>query len=107
MFSKGPKYRLPSTIDFNACRTQIAHSIEDFSIKWCRREHADPNSLSTWKKSILKIIDTRINFYNANPSLLPPRPRFSFRNLNSGIQEFHNKCVLVPADKAANNVIIV
>ena len=107
LFSKGPKYRLPSTIDFNACRAQIAHSIEDFSIKWCRREHADPNSLSTWKKSILKIIDTRINFYNANPSLLPPRPRFSFRNLKLGIQEFHNKFVLVPADKAANNVIIV
>ena len=30
----------------------------------------------------------------------------SFRHLKQGIQEFHRKYVLVPADKAANNVYI-
>ena len=30
-----------------------------------------------------------------------------FRNLKQGIQEFHRKYVLVPADKAANNVFVV
>jgi hypothetical protein len=34
---KGTKYRIPSEIDFTAC-SQIAESIEDFSIKWFRRE---------------------------------------------------------------------
>ena len=28
-------------------------------------------------------------------------------NLKQGIQEFHRKYVLVPADKAANNVVVV
>ena len=31
----------------------------------------------------------------------------SFRHLKQGIQEFHSKYVLVPADKAANNVVVV
>ena len=31
----------------------------------------------------------------------------SFRHLKQGIQEFHRKYVLVPADKAANNVVVV
>ena len=38
---------------------------------------------------------------------LPPKPKSSFRHLKQGIQEFHRKFVLVPADKAANNVVVV
>ena len=30
-----------------------------------------------------------------------------FRHLKQGIQEFHRKYVFVPADKAANNVVVV
>ena len=35
------------------------------------------------------------------------KPKSSFRHLKQGIQEFHRKCVLVPANKAANNVVVV
>ena len=59
------------------------------------------------EKQIFKIIDTRISFYKRNIALLPPRPRFNFRHLKRGIQDFHNRFVLTPADKASNNVIIV
>ena len=107
LFTKGPKYRLPSYIDFESCRSQIAESVQDFSVKWCRREYADLDALSEWKKQIFSIIDKRIAFYKANTHLLPPKPRVTFRHLKNNIQEFHSKYVLVPADKAANNVIIV
>ena len=40
-------------------------------------------------------------------SLLSPKPKSSFRHLEQGIQEFHRKYVLVPADKAANNIVVV
>ena len=39
--------------------------------------------------------------------LLPAKPKSSFRHLKQGIQEFHKKYVLVRADKAANNVVVV
>ena len=107
LFRKGPKYRLPSVIDFDACRNQIAHSLEEFSVKWCRREQADTNSLSLWKKRILEIMNTRIMFYDSNPSSLPPKPNISIRTLRTVLRDFHSKFVLVPADKAANNIIIV
>ena len=98
---------MPSVIDFDACRAQIAQSIEEFSVKWCRREDADSNALSAWKKCITDILDTRIQFYQHNETLLPPKPRFSTRNLRAVLKDFHTKFVLVPADKAANNIIIV
>ena len=60
-----------------------------------------------WKRSIFTIVDKRIQFYSQNTNLLPPKPKSSFRHLKQGIQKFHRKYVLVPADKAANNVVVV
>ena len=39
--------------------------------------------------------------------VLAPKPKSTFRHLKQGIQDFHRKYVLVPADKAANNVVVV
>ena len=39
--------------------------------------------------------------------ILPRKPNISYRYLKSGIEEFHRKYVFVPADKAANNVVVV
>ena len=63
--------------------------------------------LNSWKLNIFKIIDGRISFYCNNLDLLPPKPYFTFRHLKKEIQEFHRKFVLAPADKAANNVVVV
>ena len=52
-------------------------------------------------------MDKRIKFSSQNTNHLPPKPKTSFRHLKQGIQEFHRKYVLVPADKAANNVVVV
>ena len=39
--------------------------------------------------------------------MLPRKPKISDRYLKSGIEDFHRKYVLVPADKAANNLVVV
>ena len=102
--SKGPKYRFPSRIDSKKCREEIASALNDFGNRWCKREYVEPDALKEWKVSIFKIVDQRIKFYSQNTNLLPPKPKSTFRHLKQGIQDFHRKCVLVPADKAANNV---
>ena len=53
------------------------------------------------------MIDMRILFYSRNTHLLPPKPKSSFCHLKRGIHDFHMTYVLVPADKAANNVVVV
>ena len=40
-------------------------------------------------------------------SVTRTKPKSSFRHLKQGIQEFHTKYVLVRANKAANNVVVV
>ena len=78
-----------------------------FGNRWCKREYVEPDVLKEWKVRIFNIVDQRIKFYSQNTNLLPPKPKSTFRHLKQGIQDFHRKYVLVPADKAANNVVIV
>ena len=63
--------------------------------------------MKEWKQSICNIMDKRIKFHSHNTNLLPPKPKSSFIHLEQGIQGFHRKYVLVPADKAANNIVVV
>ena len=94
-------------IDFKSCRGEIAGALQEFCIRWCKREHAESNAVNSWKLNIFKIIDGRISFYCNNVELLPPKPKFAFRHLKKGIQEFDRRFVLAPADKDANNVVVV
>ena len=73
----------------------------------CKRKNVEPDALNEWKINTFRIIDTRISFYSRNTHLLPPKPISSFRHLKRGIQDFHMNYVMVPADKAASNVVVV
>ena len=45
IISKGPKYRLPSKIDFPKCRREIAASLNDFSNLWFKKDNVEPDAL--------------------------------------------------------------
>ena len=107
IISKGSKYRFPSNIDFPKCRREIAASLKDFSSCWREPANVEPDDLKEWKINILKNFDTRISFYPRNFHRLPPKHKSSFRHLKRGIHDFHMNYVLVPAEKAAYNVVDV
>ena len=107
IISKGPKFRLPNVIEFDKCFSVIKDSLEEFCVKWCKRENTSSDALVTWKAQILSIVEKRILFYQSNPNLLPPKFRYSLNKLKRDIKDVHNKFVLVPADKAANNVVVI
>ena len=67
--------------------------------------HLESDALKEWKVNIFKVINERISFYSQNTNLLLHKPKSTFRHLKLGIQELHGKYVLVPADKASNNVV--
>ena len=94
-------------IDFLKCREKIVGSLNESCSRWCEREHVECDDFKNWKLNIFKIIDRRISFYSQNTKMLPRKPKISYHYLKSGIEEFHRKYVLVPADKAANNVVVV
>ena len=100
-------YRFTSYINLVKCREEIASALNDFGNRWCKRDIVKDGAIKAWKRSIFNIVDKRIKFYSHNTNLLPPKPKSSLRHLKQGIQELHKKYVLVPADKAAKNVVVV
>ena len=107
IISKGPKYRLPSQIDFDKYREEIAVALNEFCKRWCRREYVECNALNSWKLCIFNVIKKGISFYSKNLNLLPPKPKLSFRHMKQANHQFHEKFVSAPADKACNNAIVV
>ena len=63
--------------------------------------------LGTWKLNIFNIIDSQFSCYRNNLDLRSTKPKYTLRNLKEGFQKSHTKFVLAPADKVANNVVVV
>lgn len=104
---KGPKYRLPNKIDFDACVSEIHNSLELFCEKWCKRENAEISALTKWKSAILTCIRNKVNFYNRNPGHLPRHSNVSVKAMKHELELLHQKYVMAPADKAANNIVFI
>ena len=98
---------MKNCINIKKYREEIASALNNFGNRWCKREYVEPNALKEWNVSIFKILDQRIKFYSQNTNLLSPKPKSTSRHLKQGIQDFRRKYVLVPADKAAKNDVVV
>ena len=83
-----------------------AGSLNEFCNRWCKRERVECDALKDWKLNIFKLIDRRISFCSQNTIMLPRKPKIRYRYLKSGIEIFHRNYVLIPAVKAANNVVV-
>ena len=55
----------------------------------------------------LRIVDIRIENFTTHPHLYQPPPSRTVKALKRKMEKLHSKYVFVPADKAANNVIII
>ena len=107
IISKGPKYRFPPNIDFPKFGREISASLNDFGNRWCKSENVNSDALKEWRITFLKLLILVFHFtliihiiYHINLNLL-------FWHLKRDIQDFHMNYVLVPADKAANNALVV
>ena len=85
LVAKGPKYREPSRVNWKATEIMFLESIDLYAKNWSKREQVELKYLSD------------LNLLNAK----------SLINLKDTLHKLHANYVLVPADKAANNVIIV
>ena len=107
LFKKGPKYRLPSRIDFTKCRSIVEEALQTYCKRWCKKEGVGVHALNDWKDEFLSIVDIRIENFTTHPHLYKQPPSRSVKALKRKMKKLHSKYVFAPADKAANNVIII
>ena len=106
LFMKGPNYRETPSINWNMNFKILMDSVEDYARSWVKREHAALDSLSEWIKSIRSIILKRISSLKSKMKA-KHKSAFLDPDVKITLKDLHDRFVVVPADKASNNMILV
>ena len=86
--------------------TMVSNSINLYAEQWSKWEQVDLKYLSEWKDQIKELVVERIS--SLKEKIRSPKQKI-LNNLDvkDTLRRLHDDFVLVPADKAANNVIVV
>ena len=98
LFKKGPKYRLPSRIDFTKCRDIVEYALQTYCKRWSKKEGVGVHALNDWKNEFLRIIDIRIDNFTKHPHLFKQPSSRSVKSLKKKMEKLHRKYVFAPAD---------
>ena len=106
LFFKGPKFRPPRSINWRYNFKLLMDSVEEYARRWAKREKVDVNTLSEWIKTIRTHIQSRIKNLKNNMSNRVETP-LKDAEVKKCLAELHHKYIVLPADKAPNNIVFV
>ena len=107
LIAKGPSYREQNVIDWTVNAKICKVAVSKYKHKWSKKESVDSRALNEWEHKVHECIDEKIRLLKMKH--INKRKKHVLRtekHLNS-LQELKHDYVLVPADKAPNNVIVV
>ena len=82
------------------------NSVEEYARRWAKSEGEELDTLSEWIKSIRKLLKSRINHLAGKMRTIYPSV-FKKPEVVNELHRLHENFVLVPADKASNNIVFV
>ena len=86
--------------------TMVSDSTDIYVEQWSKREQVDLKYLSEWKDQIKELVVERIS--SLKEKIRSPKQLIlSNLDVKDTLRRLHDDFVLVPVDKAANNVIVV
>jgi hypothetical protein len=81
-------------------------SVEEYARRWTKSEGEELDTLSEWIKSIRKLLKSRIHHLSGKMCTIYPS-LFKKPEVVNKLRRLHDNFVLVPADKASNNIVFV
>ena len=107
LFSKGPNYREPKMLNYRKCKQSIESSISSSITSLATKYSVDVESFSAWKSKILELVENRIRILNQRKVPSATKPILQDEDFIASLAELHSKFVVVPIDKASNNVALI
>ena len=107
LIKKGPSYREQNNIDWKVNEKTSKEAVSRYCQKWAKAACVDKRVLRDWKETMYSCIDERIKMLQQlhlnkrKKQVLKSKVHLDYLN------KLHDNFVLVPADKATNNVIVV
>ena len=107
MIRKGPVFREQNNIDWEVNLKNCKASVSKYVKKWARIATVDRHVLRDWEETVHECIEQRVRCLKQRH--VNRRKKHVLKNgvHLDYLNKLHENYVLVPADKAANNVIVV
>ena len=106
LISKGPKYRERHSFSWKYNFKLIMDSVEEYARKWAKQEEVELDTLSEWVKSVKHHLKRRIYMVSRSVNT-KPKSTLDDPVVSRYLEDLHDHFVIVPADKAPNNVVFI
>ena len=107
LFSKGPNYREPTTLNYRKCRQSIDSALTSSIDSLAAKYDLPKESFSAWKSKILECVDDRVEILNMRRVPSVTKPALEDDEVVAALADLHRRFVVVPIDKATNNVALI
>ena len=107
LFSKGPNYREAKPFNLKKCKESILISLDETIIKLTEKYKLNNNLFTNWRNLILSKIDARITVLRNKTKPQTTKPVLKDPTVKAYLDNLHKNFVIVPIDKASNNVAFV
>ena len=107
LLSKGPKYREPTEINWDDAKGIIEGGVDEFMKGLSETKRISPLTLQNWKNSIFELVDNKIKKYSPRIKSKKVQSVFDDVEAKTELKRLQNDFVIVPIDKAANNIAFI
>ena len=107
LLSKGPSYREQNNINWDTNQKIIKKAVRAYKVQWAKKEKVDSRTLDEWECRIIEIVQARIDRLRKKGKNQRKKYVLSDLECKQYLEDFQKRFVLVPADKASNNILVV
>ena len=107
LISKGPNYREPRNLNWNKCREVIKNGLDSYIHSVFVKHKVDNADMVPWRDSVLNMVDAKLSSLKHKIKFHKVKPTLNRPEVVEYLNKLHSEFVLVPIDKAANNVSII
>ena len=104
LLSKGPTFREQNNINWALNRCICKDAIKKYKDKWSKKPNVDKHVLDEWEQTVYSYTDNRIEYLKKK--CIHKRKKQVLKK-DKHVKHFQKDYVMVPADKAFNNIIVI
>ena len=107
LLSKGPSFREQNNINWVLNRRICKDAIKKYKGKWSKKANVDKHVLDEWEQTVYTYIDKRIEYLKRKCIHKRKKQVLKKDKHVKYLEHLQKEYVLVPADKASNNIIVI
>ena len=107
LLSKGPNYREPRNKNYKTCIREIMLALDKCTRSMSDKFKIDITEFDEWKSKIIETVEERSKVCKKKLNFRKVSPLLQDEETQKYLKEIHEKFVMVPIDKATNNIAFI